>query len=210
MALNIYSRAPAEASNPAAAARFEELEVQADSSYSSSTKVEVNTKMQNNFPDLSVGDLARRSGVPVSTIHFYERKGLLFGWRTSGNQRRYPRGVLRRLAIIRIAQRAGIPLEDIRKALEVVPPGRTPTVEQWVRFTAGWRDILEERILSLTQLRDQMTKCIGCGCLSLQDCPLTNPGDVLGEEGPGARRLERELIEKRGRQADPEITDSTS
>ncbi len=138
---------------------------------------------------LAVGEVARRSGVAVSTLHYYERKGLIVGWRTAGNQRRYHRAVLRRIAIIRIAQRAGISLAVIHEALADLPHDHVPTASDWRRFTNTWKDMLEERIVSLTQLRDQITSCIGCGCLSLAECPLRNPDDVLGKRGPGPRRL---------------------
>ncbi|TWT09676.1 redox-sensitive transcriptional activator SoxR [Reyranella sp. CPCC 100927] len=138
---------------------------------------------------LSVGEVATRTGVAVSTIHFYEKKGMIEGWRTDGNQRRYPRAVLRRVTIIKIAQRAGIPLHVIRASLAAIPPDHTPNARDWARFVSSWKKMLEERIVSLTQLRDQLTSCIGCGCLSLRDCPLRNPGDRLGRDGPGPRRL---------------------
>lgn len=138
---------------------------------------------------LSVGEVAARSGVAVSTLHFYEKKGLIEGWRTAGNQRRYPRGVLRRVAIVKIAQRAGIPLQVIKQALATIPPDHSPNTKDWARFVSSWRQMLEERITSLTQLRDQLTSCIGCGCLSLKSCPLRNPGDRLGRDGAGARLL---------------------
>lgn len=138
---------------------------------------------------LTVGDVARRSGVAVSTVHFYEAKDLIRSWRTAGNQRRYHRAVLRRIAIIRIAQRAGIPLATIHEALADMPHDHVPGVTDWQRFTDTWRAMLEERIVSLTQLRDQLTSCIGCGCLSLEECPLRNAGDRLGRQGSGPRRL---------------------
>ncbi|WP_225766700.1 redox-sensitive transcriptional activator SoxR [Inquilinus sp. Marseille-Q2685] len=138
---------------------------------------------------LAVGDVAKRSGIAVSTVHFYEAKGLIEGWRTPGNQRRYHRAVLRRIAIIRIAQRAGIPLSTIRGALADLPHDHVPNARDWQRFTDAWRDMLQERIVSLMQLRDQIASCIGCGCLSLEECPLRNPGDALGREGAGPRRL---------------------
>lgn len=138
---------------------------------------------------LAVGEVARRSGVAVSTVHFYEAKGLISGSRTEGNQRRYPRAVLRRIAIIRIAQRAGIPLATIFEALRDLPHDQTPNARDWRHFTNTWKDMLEERILGLMQLRDQLTSCIGCGCLSLDECPLRNPGDELGQKGTGPRRL---------------------
>lgn len=141
-------------------------------------------------PELTVGELARRSGVAVSTIHFYETKGLIRGWRSAGNQRRYPRGMLRRVAVIKVAQRTGIPLADIAAAMESLPQDRAPTAEDWRQLSAAWREALDQRIRKLAQLRDQLDGCIGCGCLSLADCPLRNPSDALGEEGAGARLLE--------------------
>ncbi len=140
--------------------------------------------------DLSVGEVARRAGVAVSAIHFYEAEGLIRGWRTAANHRRYPRGVLRRLAIIKVAQRAGIPLKEIAEALATLPEGAVPSASDWARLSARWKADLDERIGRLTRLRDQLSGCIGCGCLSLRDCPLRNPADVLGEQGPGARILD--------------------
>ena len=138
---------------------------------------------------LTVGEAARRSGVAVSTIHFYEARGLIRGWRTEGNQRRYHRSVLRRIAIIRVALLAGVPLATIGDALVDLPHDRVPTKADWARFANAWRNMLEQRIVSLTQLRDQITSCIGCGCLSLEECPLRNPDDELGRGGSGPRRL---------------------
>ena len=140
-------------------------------------------------PVLAVGDVAKRSGVPVSTVHFYEKQGLIEGWRTSGNQRRYHRSVLRRIAMIRIAQRAGIALALIRETLAEMPHDHIPTAADWRKFTNAWTELLNERIASLEQLRDKMTSCIGCGCLSLEECPLRNPMDELGERGAGPQRL---------------------
>lgn len=140
--------------------------------------------------ELAVGEVARRSGVAVSTIHFYEAKGLLSASRNSGNQRRYPREVLRRIAIIKIAQQAGIPLAEIRHALSSLPNGRTPNAEDWKNLAGLWRAGLQKRIDKLTQLRDDLEGCIGCGCLSVKDCPLRNPGDILGTNGKGAVLLE--------------------
>jgi MerR family transcriptional regulator, redox-sensitive transcriptional activator SoxR len=139
---------------------------------------------------LSVGELAARAGVSVSTLHFYETKGLIASARTGGNQRRYGRDMLRRVAVIRVAQRAGVPLAEIREALDALPSRRTPNAADWAKLSAVWKDALEARIASLTRLKDQLDGCIGCGCLSLTDCPLRNPGDALGGEGPGARLLE--------------------
>ena len=140
--------------------------------------------------ELTVGEVARRSGVAVSTIHFYEAKGLIRGWRSEGNQRRYPRGVLRRVAVIKVAQRTGIPLAMIREALANLPDDRAPGAEDWARLSGAWRDELDARIGRLTRLRDQLDGCIGCGCLSMTTCPLRNPGDALGADGAGPRLLD--------------------
>lgn len=140
--------------------------------------------------ELSVGEVAARCGVSVPTLHFYESKGLIESWRNAGNQRRYARDVLRRVAIIKVAQRTGVPLAEIGAALATLPPGRTPTAEDWRHLSAGWRASLQARIDALAKLRDQLDGCIGCGCLSLESCPLRNPEDVLGEAASGARRLE--------------------
>ncbi len=142
--------------------------------------------------ELSVGEVASRSGVAVSTLHFYETKGLISSWRNAGNQRRYTRDVLRRVAIIKVAQRTGLPLASIREALETLPNGHKPTAADWRRLSASWREELNARITALTQLRDQLDHCIGCGCLSMSDCPLRNPWDELGEQGPGPRLLDPE------------------
>jgi len=138
---------------------------------------------------LTVGEVARRSGVAVSTLHFYEAKGLIRSLRSDGNQRRYPRGMLRRIAIIRVAQRTGMPLAAIRQALAAIPADRPVTAADWTRLSASWKAELDDRIAALTALRDQLGDCIGCGCLSMSDCPLRNPADALASEGPGARRL---------------------
>src|SRR5688500_18262729 len=111
-------------------------------------------------PELSVGDVAKRSGVAVSTIHFYEAKGLIKSWRSGGNQRRYPRDVLRRVAIIKVAQRTGIPLDAIKRALKSLPAGRTPTAEDWEALSSKWKSDLDERIERLSRLRDQLNDCI--------------------------------------------------
>jgi len=140
--------------------------------------------------ELSVGEVARRSGVAVSTIHFYEAKGLIGSWRSQGNQRRYPRAVLRWIAVIKVAQRAGVPLASIRDALSALPKGVAPTAEDWARMSAGWRGELDQRIQRLTALRDQLDSCIGCGCLSISTCPLRNPRDELSGQGPGPRLLD--------------------
>lgn len=142
-----------------------------------------------NQRELSVGELATRSGVNVSALHFYERQGLIFSRRTSGNQRRFHRQTLRRVALIRIAQRVGIPLAEIRTALDELPDGRTPTRQDWQQLSERWRVELDERIHRLQQLRDDFTECIGCGCLSIDSCGLANPQDKLAAHGPGPRRL---------------------
>lgn len=139
---------------------------------------------------LTVGEVARRSGVAVSTLHFYEAKGLIRSARSAGNQRRYPREVLRRVAVIKAAQRLGIPLAEIREALGALPDHRTPTAADWRRLSARWRADLDARIRTLMRLRDALDGCIGCGCLSIKDCPLRNPRDELSEEGPGPRLLD--------------------
>jgi MerR family redox-sensitive transcriptional activator SoxR len=141
---------------------------------------------------LTVGEVARRSGVAVSTLHFYEAKGLIRSWRTHGNQRRYAREVLRRVAIIRVAQRTGMELEAIRSALKALPRERTPSVADWKKLSASWKSELTSRIERLTRLRDQLDGCIGCGCLSMEACPLRNPWDRLAKQGPGPRLLEPE------------------
>ncbi|PDT06161.1 redox-sensitive transcriptional activator SoxR [Rhizobium chutanense] len=141
---------------------------------------------------LTVGDVAERSGLAVSALHFYETKGLISSIRSRGNQRRYGRDVLRRLGIIKVAQRVGIPLAEIQAAFESLPQGRTPTAADWQTLSARWKDDLDARISQLSLLRDRLTGCIGCGCLSVDSCPLRNPGDRLGKEGPGARLLETE------------------
>ncbi|HSI57797.1 MAG TPA: redox-sensitive transcriptional activator SoxR [Ideonella sp.] len=138
---------------------------------------------------LSVGEMAERSGVAVSTLHFYEAKGLISSQRSAGNQRRYRRETLRQVAVIRVAQRVGMPLEAIRAALARLPDGRAPTLADWRRLSAAWRAELDGRIAELQSLRDQLTDCIGCGCLSLRRCRLRNPGDALAEHGAGPRRL---------------------
>ena len=139
--------------------------------------------------ELTVGQLAARSGVAVSALHFYESQGLISARRTAGNQRRYPRATLRRVAFIRASQRVGIPLGRIASALEGLPANRTPTAADWARLSAEWRADLDARIGQLQRLRDRLTGCIGCGCLSLGVCKLVNPDDALGADGPGARIL---------------------
>jgi MerR family redox-sensitive transcriptional activator SoxR len=144
------------------------------------------------FHELTVGQVAERSGVAVSALHFYERKGLIRSTRTASNQRRYSRDTLRRVAFIRASQHVGISLTAIREAVDRLPSERTPTRDDWARLSAAWRTELDARIAQLQALRDDLTECIGCGCLSLRTCHLTNPRDVLGRQGPGAHRLPRQ------------------
>jgi MerR family redox-sensitive transcriptional activator SoxR len=141
---------------------------------------------------LSVGQLAARSGVAVTALHFYETKGLISSQRNAGNQRRYPREMLRRVALIKVAQRLGIPLASIHAALQTLPEKRTPTAADWNKLSAQWKDELDDRIARLTDLRDQLTGCIGCGCLSMQACPLRNWEDKLGKQGNGPVLLDQD------------------
>jgi MerR family redox-sensitive transcriptional activator SoxR len=146
-------------------------------------------KIPSDAQELTVGQLSERSGVAVSALHFYEAEGLISSRRTAGNQRRYRRDTLRRVAFIRASQRLGIPLRQIGEALAELGGARTPNRADWARLSAAWRQDLDDRIARLQRLRDDLTGCIGCGCLSIDRCRLANPGDVLGREGPGARRL---------------------
>ncbi|SFG08967.1 MerR family transcriptional regulator, redox-sensitive transcriptional activator SoxR [Duganella sp. CF458] len=139
--------------------------------------------------NLSVGEVAGRSGVAVSTLHFYETKGLISSFRTEGNQRRYSRDVLRRVAFIRVAQRVGISLADIQTALATLPATGAPGRADWERLSANWRVELDERIAQLRKLRDTLDDCIGCGCLSIDRCRLRNPFDKLSVKGAGPHRL---------------------
>lgn len=141
----------------------------------------------------SVGRVAKRSGLNVSTLHFYEQKGLIYSWRNVGNQRRYSADVLRRISIIKAAQKMGISLEEIRTAFASLPDNRTPTEEDWQSLSQNWHQLLTQRIHYLEKLRDYLTGCIGCGCLSMKKCPLYNPEDQLASEGAGPVILEREL-----------------
>jgi MerR family redox-sensitive transcriptional activator SoxR len=138
---------------------------------------------------LTIGEVAHRSGFAASALRYYERERLIAATRSTGGQRRYARGVLRRLAFIRAAQNVGLSLEEIRAALATLPEGRTPTRADWARLSRSWRSRLDAQIAGLTALRDGLTSCIGCGCLSLKGCALSNPDDVAGAGGPGARYL---------------------
>jgi MerR family redox-sensitive transcriptional activator SoxR len=140
-------------------------------------------------PTLTIAELAARSGVSTSALRFYEAQGLLMAARTGGNQRRYPRSALRRVAVIRAARAMGVPLADVAAALAALPAGRTPTAADWARLSRRWRETLDARITVLTRLRDDLDGCIGCGCLSLQRCRLFNPDDRAAAEGDGPRYL---------------------
>ena len=138
---------------------------------------------------LTIGDLSRRSGLPISTLHFYERKRLIHAERTAGNHRIYRREVLRRVAVIKVAQSVGIPLAEIGAALAPLPRDATPTTDHWSVIAEDWHADLTRRIDLLTNLRDKLGLCIGCGCLSVKRCPLVNRDDHLAKEGPGAHLL---------------------
>lgn len=143
------------------------------------------------MPDLlTPSQVATRAGVTVSALHFYEREGLITSTRNAGNQRRYTRDVLRRIAFIRTSQRVGISLAEIREALDSLPTDHAPTKADWSRLSRRWRTSLDERIARLQRLRDDLDGCIGCGCLSLRRCRLRNPDDALAQEGPGPRLLD--------------------
>lgn len=142
---------------------------------------------------LTVGDVAHRSGFAPSALRFYEAEGLLRSTRTAGGQRRYPRSVLRRLAFIRAARNVGLTLEEVAAALATLPQSRTPTKADWTRLSNAWRSRLDEQIAALERLRDGLTSCIGCGCLSLQRCATLNPADIAAPAGPGAAYLPRQL-----------------
>lgn len=142
--------------------------------------------------ELTIGELAARSGVAPSALRFYEAEGLITSHRTSGNQRRYDRAVLRRVAFVQAGRAAGIPLSRIRAALQTLPEHRTPSRREWERLSRRWRDDLDRRIATLQALRSRLTTCIGCGCLSIDECDLLNPDDEAAARGPGAHFLERD------------------
>jgi MerR family transcriptional regulator, redox-sensitive transcriptional activator SoxR len=142
--------------------------------------------------ELTIGELASRSGVARSALRFYEEEGLIVSRRTAGNQRRYERAVLRRIALIQAGRAAGIPLEQIRTALRTLPARRTPTRRDWERLSRGWREDIDQRIATLEALRNRLTTCIGCGCLSIEVCELLNPDDEAAQIGSGAHYLERD------------------
>lgn len=142
-------------------------------------------------PEITIGELSERSGVPTSALRFYERQGLIRSRRTTGNQRRYRRETLRVVAFIRASHNVGIPLAAIGKVLALLPDGAAPTREFWVRASECWSVEINDRIERLERMRDRFTSCIGCGCLSFEQCALVNPGDKLGEDAAGPQRLFR-------------------
>ena len=146
--------------------------------------------MRHKLDQLTIGELAERSGVAPSALRYYEAQGLITATRTSGNQRRYERAMLRRIAFIRSAQRVGLSLEEITEALRTLPGGRTPTTADWTRLSQAWRGRINEQIERLERLREKLDSFIGCGCLSLQRCALSNPDDVARSRRPGAVYLE--------------------
>jgi MerR family transcriptional regulator, redox-sensitive transcriptional activator SoxR len=142
--------------------------------------------------ELTIGEVSARSGVAPSALRFYEAEGLIAARRTDGNQRRYERAMLRRIAFIQAGRAAGIPLERIHAALQTLPSDRSPTSRDWRRLSRSWREDLDRRIATLQGLRERLTTCIGCGCLSLKTCALLNAGDEAAAKGPGAHYLEQQ------------------
>jgi len=136
--------------------------------------------------EMSVGQIAKRAGIKVSTLHFYEQKGLIESWRNNGNQRRYDRSVLRRIAVIKTAQQLGMSLQEIALAIQHFPKNHAPTDAEWAVMGDIWKSQLDERIRRLQLLRDNLTECIGCGCLSNSKCRLRNPDDILAQSGNGS------------------------
>jgi MerR family transcriptional regulator, redox-sensitive transcriptional activator SoxR len=152
---------------------------------------------------LTVSEVAQRSGFAASALRFYEKEGLIAATRTSGGQRRFERSVLRRLAFIRAARNVGLSLDEVAAALRTLPNSRTPTKADWSRLSQDWRQRLDDQIAGLTALRDGLDSCIGCGCLSLNRCSLSNPSDVAAASGPGAAYLPRSLRPSRVRPSPP-------
>ncbi|KAF7764355.1 MerR family transcriptional regulator, redox-sensitive transcriptional activator SoxR [Pseudoalteromonas citrea] len=142
--------------------------------------------------NLAVGYVAKRSDVNISTLHFYETKGLIRSWRNNGNQRRYKPDVLRRIAVIKAAQKMGVTLEEIKLTLDTLPQSRTPNKNDWAKLSTQWQAQLDEKIAYMQRLRERVEGCIGCGCLSMSSCPLYNPNDILGETHSGAVLLEKD------------------
>ena len=143
--------------------------------------------------NLSIGKVAKRCGIKVSTLHFYEEKGLIRSWRNNGNQRRYKPEVMRRISVIKAAQKMGVSLEDIKIALSSLPNNRTPDKKDWEKLSSRWHELLNERIKALEVMRDSISSCIGCGCLSLSSCPIYNPEDELSTQGSGAIILKNNI-----------------
>lgn len=141
-------------------------------------------------PQLTIGQVAERTGVATSALRYWEALGLIASVRTTGNQRRYERPTIRRVSFIRAAQRVGLSLDEIKEALATLPDSRTPTAHDWSRLSTAWRARLDEQIRRIELLRDRLDECIGCGCLSLETCALNNPGDELAAAGPGPHRLD--------------------
>jgi MerR family redox-sensitive transcriptional activator SoxR len=141
--------------------------------------------------NLSVGFVAKRCGIKVSALHFYEEKGLIRSWRNQGNQRRYKRDVLRRISVIKAAQKIGISLAEIKSAFNELPNARTPNKDDWAALSKYWKGQLEQRIAYMEKIKDSLTGCIGCGCLSMKNCPLYNPDDVLGQDSSGPVLLDK-------------------
>ena len=139
---------------------------------------------------LTIGEMSRRTGVAPSALRYYEDFGLLASVRTAGNQRRYPRHMLRRVSLVAVAKRLGIPLSDVKEAFADVPMESTPSHADWQRASRRWKKRLEERRRAIERLENELTGCIGCGCLSLKACSLLNPDDALARTGPGPRRLD--------------------
>ena len=139
--------------------------------------------------ELSIGEVAERAGIAPSALRFYEKERLIHSDRSEGGQRRYHRDVLRLVAFIRAAQRVGLTLDEIRDALATLPDKKVPTAADWARLSRGWRPVLDKRIEEMQRLRDRLDSCIGCGCLSLKTCALSNPHDIAADDGPGARWL---------------------
>jgi MerR family redox-sensitive transcriptional activator SoxR len=138
---------------------------------------------------LSIGEISRRTGVAASALHYYERLGLIASERTGGNQRRYSRHMVRRVSLILVARRLGVPLADVRDAFEPLPMDRKPSAHEWHRVSTRWKASLQERRAQLERLEHELNGCIGCGCLSMKACRLLNPEDELGEGGIGPQRL---------------------
>jgi MerR family transcriptional regulator, redox-sensitive transcriptional activator SoxR len=138
---------------------------------------------------LTIGEVATRTGVATSALRYYEERGLILSMRTEGNQRRYPRSVIRTVSVIRAAQEVGLTLNEISEALASLPGRRTPTASDWARLARGWRENIDHRISELEALRDELGDCIGCGCLSLRSCALFNPEDRAASGGTGARYI---------------------